>query len=114
MCHYHLVVSANQKVTPFMQAVYEGRTVIINCYSVIVPTWLKDGKPLELGDLIHVSKFSLIISYAFQIHNGNYTCIGSSKNGTMFFAVSELLVGGMLNRYTFLVLHLFSIFHFFF
>ena len=78
-------------VHPKYQAVYNGSTVNITCFSATIPTWTKDFMllPLQLKVLN-----SIILHNVGEHDNGKYNCHGKYQNDSSFKATSDLLVGG--------------------
>jgi len=77
-------------VQPNFQAVYEGTNFNISCFSYYSPVWRKNGIPIKTYTWHDVTYFF----NATQDDTAKYTCEGTYRNGTKFFSLAEVYVGG--------------------
>ncbi len=79
-------------VYPIVQVAYTGSVIAIKCFSKYIPKWTrKDGMMQEEA----IYSRSLILMNVQEKDSGIYMCYGSLINDENFYALSELLVGGM-------------------
>ena len=90
---FYIEFSRYGKVFPEHQVAYFGGKTSIACHSASIPTWKKDGEVLS----IHSRQLKTIILRNIRWSNaGNYTCIGTNKDGESFEAYSELVVASKI------------------
>lgn len=69
---------------------------MIVCYTATPARWLKNHHSMLPKYNKYMDSSTLVFLKVTTKHTANYTCKGTFENGTHFMAVSELLVGGML------------------
>ena len=79
------------EIFPRIQAVYEGRSAYITCYSSTFPIFSINGKIISSD---YVIENTLTLHNVQEDDSGPYMCSGSRYNRT-FIKFSDLLVGGM-------------------
>lgn len=72
---------------------YVGDTVIIECGSISVTKWTRDG----ITVYSYATGKALVLINVEEEQSGKYTCLGLDNEINMFTAEAEILVAGKLH-----------------
>ncbi len=96
MCNF-LFISDTTRIYPEVIHVEKGKIIVIDCNSVLIPTWnfLTGAWPFNA----YAHNKSLIIIQTLGLNSGVYECQGTTKDQYIFYAKSTVIVTGELTCY---------------
>ena len=82
-------------VYPTSKVMYEGGSTVFFCGTNSTSKWFKNGIPILFNTKIMLTmNIQLRLTDVTENDAGNYSCIGTTEDGSCFTAYSDLKVGG--------------------